>query len=439
MPSACSVNPLCTGGSDPGPEPSPGPGKAVNNPWKGAATPVTNALIDLNGWKGEAQYNSIQWTDGNIGESAPFQALGPISWTRGTLSTQYGMAGEAGLKGTTYKFKQVDLSNLPAGSVGTYYLVNLPGAGSELPAGKAIPGNQHGSFPLYADAQGCAGWDGSMGNLKCAPKSDQKQGTNATAGEFDLFEANMYGFATTSHGCAYKDPDFKGTIDGGKTTCNWGGNVLGINIGTPTSGARKGVQLQPDSGTNPPSCRNRAGPDGLKILTDYYGPHDACYINTLKPIDIDVAIGKDAAKFTTTIRQGSNILSGTQTTSKELQDQADLPWTIVGTSWGGETAWLDGQKTLTDDQNKKLCDPTYKNLEGNCNFADVKGPAFTPTSMYCNGVGPDTKTDCPDDPSKCCTKCGGDWQPMAPRCVANANVNLTLGGITMFVEDSTSR
>lgn len=40
-------------------------------------------------------------------------------------------AGNAGFKGTTYTFTNVDLSKLPPGSVGTYYLVNLPGNGAE--------------------------------------------------------------------------------------------------------------------------------------------------------------------------------------------------------------------------------------------------------------------------------------------------------------------
>ncbi|EOD41948.1 hypothetical protein EMIHUDRAFT_194559 [Emiliania huxleyi CCMP1516] len=40
-------------------------------------------------------------------------------------------AGNAGFKGTTYTFTNVDLSKLPPGSMGTYYLVNLPGNGAE--------------------------------------------------------------------------------------------------------------------------------------------------------------------------------------------------------------------------------------------------------------------------------------------------------------------
>ena len=43
------------------------------------------------------------------------------------LSKSFGEAGNAGFKGTTYTFTNVDLSKLPPGSAGTYYLVNLPG------------------------------------------------------------------------------------------------------------------------------------------------------------------------------------------------------------------------------------------------------------------------------------------------------------------------
>ena len=128
----------------------------------------------------------------------------------------------------------------PAGSVGTYYLVNMPGSGAK---GVTVPKtNQHGSFAAYADAQGGFGWSGKLeaGQVPAKP-SGQLTGsaTNAIAGEFDLFEANMYGFASTSHGCAYTDPNFTGTIAGGSTTCNWGGNVIGVHVGAATPGAKR--------------------------------------------------------------------------------------------------------------------------------------------------------------------------------------------------------
>jgi hypothetical protein len=364
------------------------------------------------------------------------------------------MAGNAGLKGTTYTFTDVDLSKLPAGSVGTYYLVNMPGHDAENVT--PIKGNHHGSFAVYADAQGCAGWDGKRdAGQTCAPESGQKQGTNATAGEFDLFEANMYGFATTSHGCAYTDPNFTGTITDGSTTCNWGGNVLGVHQGVPTPGATDPKPLIPNG--SPVSCKGLKGPDGLTITSDYYGPHETCHINTTKLLDtVEVAISNDASSFTTKITQGGNTLSGKQTTTKELQAQADLPWTILGTSWGGTTDWLDGQAFCDNDltkhncsgpsdcpsgvcglpldYQKQNCNPQYTDLKGNCNFAGVKAPGFTPTSMYCNGVGPDITADCPTDPSACCKKCGADWEPDVPRCVANEGVHLKLGGIMMSVK-----
>ena len=70
----------------------------------------------------------------------------------------------------------------------------------------------------------------------CAQDSGQKHGDNNIAGEMDLFEANMYGLSTTSHGCQYEEPNFTATITGGTTTCNWGGNVLGVHASTPTPG-----------------------------------------------------------------------------------------------------------------------------------------------------------------------------------------------------------
>ena len=115
-----------------------------------------------------------------------------------------------------------------------------------------------------------------------------------------------------------------------------------------------------------------------------------------------------------------------------MQAQADLPWTVVGTSWGGTTDWLDGI-VIPSGTNKALCDAQYSNKMGNCNFGGVVGPAFTPTSLYCNGLGPDITADCPNDPSICCGKCGGVWAPSAPRCVASKDVNLALGGISMDV------
>lgn len=42
----------------------------------------------------------------------------------------------------------------------------------------------------------------------CAQDSGQKHGDNNIAGEMDLFEANMYGLSTTSHGCQYEEPNF---------------------------------------------------------------------------------------------------------------------------------------------------------------------------------------------------------------------------------------
>ena len=208
-------------------------------------------------------YDSIAWTDGNIGKAAPFDPRKPIAWTRGTLSKSFGEAGNAGFKGTTYTFTNVDLSKLPPGSAGTYYLVNLPGKGAE--GVTATASNQHGSFKAYADAQGCAGWSGKQeAGQVCAQASGQKQGDNNIAGEMDLFEANMYGFSTTSHGCHYEEPNFTGTITGGTTTCNWGGNVLGVHASTPTPGAAPHVNLVPASAPGT-SCAGMPGPDSRAI------------------------------------------------------------------------------------------------------------------------------------------------------------------------------
>jgi len=416
--------------SSPSPSPSPSPGGGAE-PWKGASTPVIGVTDLATDFIGEAQYNSIAWTDGMIGETAPFDIKKPIAWTRGTLSKSYGEAGNAGFKHTTYTFTNVDLSNIPPGSVGTFYLVNLPGNGAE--GVTATAGNRHGSFKAYADAQGCAGWSGNKeAGQVCAQASGQKQGDNNIAGEMDLFEANMYGFSTTSHGCQYEEPNFTGTFTGGTTTCNWGGNVLGVHASTPTAGAAAHVNLTAGS-TPGTSCAGMLGPDGRAIKSDFYGPNAACYVNTLQPIDsIEVAISADGASFTTVIKQGANTLSGTQVTAPGMQAQADLPWTVVGAGWASETDWLDGI-TITPGTNQALCDPDYSDMMGNCNFAGIVGPSFTPTSLYCNGLGPDITADCPNDPSICCGLCHGVWAPSATRCVASKDVHLALEGISMDV------
>jgi len=38
-----------------------------------------------------------------------------------------------------------------------------------------------------------------------------------------------------------------------------------------------------------------------------------------------------------------------------MQAQADLPWTVVGTSWGGTTDWRAGIASPSGT-NKALCD-----------------------------------------------------------------------------------
>ena len=130
----------------------------------------------------------------------------------------------------------------------------------------------------------------------CAQASGQKQGDNNIAGEMDLFEANMYGFSTTSHGCQYEEPNFTGTFTGGTTTCNWGGNVLGVHASTPTPGAAPHVNLVPASAPGT-SCAGMPGPDSRAISSSLYGPNAACDVNTLLPIDsIEVAISADGAR-----------------------------------------------------------------------------------------------------------------------------------------------
>ena len=160
----------CSGNSDlcgfcttssPSPSPSPRRGCGAVERRKHAFDRRDGSDIGLH------RRDSIAWTDGNIGKAAPFDPRKPIAWTRGTLSKSFGEAGNAGFKGTTYTFTNVDLSKLPPGSAGTYYLVNLPGNGAE--GVTATASNQHGSFKAYADAQGCAGWSGKQGRRgKCA-------------------------------------------------------------------------------------------------------------------------------------------------------------------------------------------------------------------------------------------------------------------------------
>lgn len=101
------------------------------------------------------------------------------------------------------------------------------------------------------------------------------------------------------------------------------------------------------------------GPDSRAISSSLYGPNAACDVNTLLPIDsIEIAISADGASFTTTIKQGANTLSGKQVTTPDMQPmqaQADLPWTVVGTSWGGTTDWRAGIASPSGT-NKALCD-----------------------------------------------------------------------------------
>ena len=130
----------------------------------------------------------------------------------------------------------------------------------------------------------------------CAQDSGQKHGDNNIAGEMDLFEANMYGLSTTSHGCQYEEPNFTATITGGTTTCNWGGTQRSRSARVHSHAGAPHVNFVPASAPGT-SCAGMPGPDSRAISSSLYGPNAACDVNTLLPIDsIEVAISADGAR-----------------------------------------------------------------------------------------------------------------------------------------------
>ena len=113
----------------------------------------------------------------------------------------------------------------------------------------------------------------------CAQDSGQKHGDNNIAGEMDLFEANMYGLSTTSHGCQYEEPNFTATITGGTTTCNWGGTQRSRSARVHSHAGAPHVNFVPASAPGT-SCAGMPGPDSRAISSSLYGPNAACDVNT---------------------------------------------------------------------------------------------------------------------------------------------------------------
>jgi hypothetical protein len=367
-----------------------------------------------------------------------------------TLQQVLGTPGSLPLKNTKLTFIGVDVSKVPTGQVGTFYATTMPGKS----ASGVTPMDKHGGLSTYCDAQGCSKWDGSkqpchtaqglggiaglsrntvLNRVMTGPQllganEDDLKGFQACP-EFDFFEANQWGLSITSHSCGYDATNqaFGNTQPGSAFACNWAGNA--ITAIAPPSGRDPGVlhghvQLVPAAGAvgaNP--CTGRGG------RNQYYG-HD-CYIDSSKPFDVTVEIrsatsSSGSPTFTATVTQGEHSITATQTTNPMMEANFALPWTLIGSHWGGDTAWLDDESVPSPATDR--CDSTYLNEykgKGACTF---NGDCNTPsgTTDYCNGLGP----NCHDGGASCCKTCTGNWCPKGTPCVIVPGAAVTLKEIS---------
>ena len=180
-------------------------------------------------------------------------------------------------------------------------------------------GTPSGSFATYCDAQGCYKWDDTT------PIGDCGGGQYQACPEFDFFEANSWGLNTTSHGC-------KGHNSAGFSNCNRDGNAISAIY--PDNDSI--VQFKPDNHAVG-QCQGKTG------KTQYYGPMSSCHIDSRKNFDVTVTLNNNS--FTSTISQGSNKISGTQSLEQDWRSgEFDLSWTLIGSAWisYSGTGWLDG-------------------------------------------------------------------------------------------------
>ena len=294
-------------------------------------------------------------------------AAGAATVTNGALTinsarasfSKDGVPGRVDVQNGRFHFKDVNVSNIHANTVATMYTAEMPMGpkGNAKVTGVKPQGawwdkdhlnsscdsdpyacvtEPSGNFFAYADAQGCADFDGTVNtDAKHCPSNSQKTDAAAAqnrirAPEMDLFEANMYGISITSHACTQ---DAKGNYydcdgDGQAITANK--RAVGAQVMLSTTSTK----------TCPTTCPSAV-----------YGPSSDCPINTLENFDIEVDMGPTA--FTATLTQGEVSVSGAQTVST-AQYPLGANHSLLATQWflsdndATAGAWLTGC-TKTDD------------------------------------------------------------------------------------------
>lgn len=245
----------------------------------------------------------------------------------------------------TFEFHNIDVSTIPKGVVGTMYTSALPsedatgvmpGGYSWLNASVGEYTEKAGHMRAYCDAQGCANWLSDYWG-SC---TDNGQDSNYEAvkhrpacAEFDMFEANRWGFSVTSHYCDFSTPDYTVT----EYSCDRNGHALTVKS------PRKTPTYQFDY-KQTDKCS--------KLLPGvFYGPDESCAINTLKPFDLKLEF--DGANTTATLSQTKKddkltSIVGKMVNTIPTEDIArHMPMTLMAAMWGRynenttHTEWLD--------------------------------------------------------------------------------------------------
>lgn len=277
-----------------------------------------------------------------------------INSARASFSKE-GLPGRVDVQNGKFIFKDVDVSQIYANTVATMYTAKMPmGPKGNTDVKGVMPqgawwDSAHlnstcytdpydcvtepsGDFFAYADAQGCADFDGTVKtDTDHCPGNSQK--TDAAAAqnrirvpEMDLFEANMYGISITSHACTTDE-------NGNFFKCDGDGQAITAN---------KRATLDPKKQVLETASTKKCPQN---FPSEVYGPSDECPINTLSKFDIEVVMQPDA--FTATLTQGNESVTGHQkvsTTQYLLGDNHSL----LATQWflpGDDAlagAWLTG-------------------------------------------------------------------------------------------------
>jgi len=265
-----------------------------------------------------------------------------IKAARANLLEKDGFAGGVLLTdGSKFIFKGVDMSQMPPGSVGTFYTTTLASSDAQDVApqgftwtdssGATDVTEPSGSMFQYCDAQGCSDWAGEMWDSdKCKvtgqSTSDLQVKHRTACPEMDLFEANKYGFASTTHGCTWNPDDAnKPTIVPG--SCDADGSAIWAG----SASKPKHTTLM-YTGTK--SC-----PATLGSSSTLYGPDPACPIDTTKPFDVTIAF--NMGEVAVTLTQGDEELKASQTMNQSINTH---PSTLLVSQWGSAnrgTVWLD--------------------------------------------------------------------------------------------------